>query len=105
MMLRVQRVIAAIVTTAAAAAPLAAQGKPESAGFLVRLGSDTLAAEQFVRTDRQLESEVAVRTPVARRLHYVAALDSAGLVERFDMTMRPLAAGGPPHRHVETLDQ
>jgi hypothetical protein len=96
MMLRVQCVVAAIVTTAAAAAPLAAQGKPESAGFLVRLGSDTLAAEQFVRTDRRLESEVAVRTPVARRLHYVAALDSAGRVERFDLTMRPLAAGGPP---------
>ena len=94
--MRVQRMVAALVATAAAAAPLAAQGKSESAGFLVRLGGDTLAAEQFVRTDRRIESEVAVRTPVARRLHYVAALDSAGRVERFDMTMRPLASGGPP---------
>jgi hypothetical protein len=98
-MMRVQRVrgIAAIlIAAAAAAAPLAAQGKSESAGFLVRLGSDTLAAEQFVRTDRRLESEIAVRVPMARRVHYVAALDSSGRVQRFDITMRPLAGHGAP---------
>ena len=90
--MRVRRVMAVIVATAASAAPLAAQGKSESAGFLVRLGSDTLAAEQFVRNDRRLESELSVRVPVARRVHYVAALDGAGRVERLDITMRPIAA-------------
>lgn len=94
--MRVRRVMAVIVATAASAAPLAAQGKSESAGFLVRLGSDTLAAEQFVRNDRRLESELAVRVPVARRVHYVAALDSAGRVERLDITMRPLVGSGAP---------
>jgi DUF2911 family protein len=77
-----------------AAALLAGQGKPETAGYIVRLGTDTIAVEQTLRTPTRLESEIAVRVPTARRVHYLASLDSAGRIERFDLSMRPLGSGG-----------
>jgi DUF2911 family protein len=73
--------------------PAAAQKGADQGGFIVRLGSDTLAVEQYARTNTTLESQLALRVPYARRVHYLAALDSAGHVARFDLTMRPLATG------------
>jgi hypothetical protein len=79
---------------ATSASALMAQGKPEQAGFIVRLGRDTLAVEQIARSDRRLESEMALRVPSARRVHYVAELDSLGRIARLDVTMRPLGSDG-----------
>ena len=81
-------------TLLGSAAPLAAQVKPEEAGFIVRLGRDTLAVEQIIRSDRRLESEMALRVPAARRMHYLAELDSLGRIVRLDLTSRPLGSGG-----------
>lgn len=78
----------------ASGSALLAQAKPEYAGFIVRLGRDTLAVEQIARGDRRLESEMAVRMPTARRMHYVAELDSLGRIVRLDLTMRALGSGG-----------
>jgi hypothetical protein len=76
-----------------------AQARADQGGFIVRLGTDTLAVEQYARTSAKLESELALRVPYARTVHYFAALDSAGHVARFDLTMRPLATGvGSPAR-------
>jgi hypothetical protein len=81
------------------AARAAAQERADQGGFIVRLGTDTLAVEQYARTSTKLESELALRVPYARSVHYIASLDSAGHVARFDLTMRPLAAGvGTPAR-------
>ena len=93
----IRRVLVAAILAASlpTASPLAAQGKTEEAGFIVRLGSDTLGVEQFARSTRRLESEVATRVPHARRIHYVASLDSLGRIARFDVTMRPVGGGGP----------
>ena len=74
-------------------APAAAQ-RTEQAGFIVRLGTDTLAAEQFSRSAATLASDLAVRVPMARRVHFVAALDTAGHITRFEITMQPLGAIG-----------
>jgi hypothetical protein len=79
---------------ATSASALMAQGKPEQAGFIVRLGRDTLAVEQIARSDRRLESEMALRVPTARQVHYVAELDSLGRIARLDVTMRPLGSDG-----------
>ena len=53
----------------------------------MRLGSDTLAVEQYARTNTRLESQLALRVPYARRVHYLAALDSVGHVARFERGM------------------
>ncbi|MEP6688590.1 MAG: DUF2911 domain-containing protein [Gemmatimonadales bacterium] len=90
---------AAFLTGAAATAAvtgtstLLAQSKPEHAGFIVRLGRDTLAVEQMARSDRRLESEMALRAPNARRMHYVAELDNLGRIVRLDLTVRGLGSG------------
>ena len=76
-----------------------AQARGETAGFVVRLGSDTLAVEQYRRSATALESELAVRVPFARRVHILAAIDTAGRMTRFDLTARPLTnSAGPPTR-------
>ena len=75
----------------------AAQARGELAGFIIRLGDDTLAVEQYRRSATALESELAVRIPFARRVHFLAALDSAGRITHFDLTIRPLNNNsGPP---------
>jgi hypothetical protein len=81
------------------AVPSGAQERADQGGFIVRLGSDTLAVEQYARTSTRLESQLALKVPYARSVHYLASLDSAGHVSRFDLTMRPLATGvGAPAR-------
>lgn len=81
-----------------------AQARGDTAGFIIRLGTDTLAVEQYRRSATSLESELAVRVPFARRVHFLAALDSAGRMIRFDLTIRPLNHGaGAPARGIITF--
>ena len=79
------------------APPVAAQVTGDAAGFIIRLGADTLAVEQYSRSSTALESDLAVRVPFARRVHFLGALDSRGRMSRFDLTIRPLnhSAGAP----------
>jgi hypothetical protein len=77
----------------------AGQQRSDQGGFVVRLGSDTLAVEQYARTSTKLESQLVLRVPYARSVHYLATLDTAGHIVQFDLTMRPLATGvGSPAR-------
>lgn len=78
------------------------------AGFVVRLGSDTIAMERYTRTATRLEGDVVNRVPRTRVTHYVADLGPDGRVIRFEFASRPVAAapGGPPTIHaVEILDR
>ncbi|MGH7535091.1 MAG: DUF2911 domain-containing protein, partial [Gemmatimonadales bacterium] len=80
---------------------LAGQSGPAKGGFVVRLGQDTLAVERYTRSAGRLESDIVLRTPNARRVHYVASLAPAGTVSRFELTMEPLvAANGTRSRGV-----
>lgn len=54
--------------------PLAAQGKPETGAFIVRLGKDTMVVERFVRTADRIESWSVNRQPATIRRHYVLTL-------------------------------
>jgi hypothetical protein len=63
--------------------PLAAQGKPESGAFIVRLGKDTMVVEKFVRTADRLESWSVNRQPATIRRHYVVTFDK-GVPVRMD---------------------
>jgi hypothetical protein len=71
-------------------APLPAQ---ERGGFIVRMGTDTLAAERFSRSGTRLEGEVVSLVPMARAVRYSAALNPDGTVSRFEISGEPAAPG------------
>ena len=73
-------------------APASAQSV-ERAGFVVRLGADTLAVERFSRSASRVEGDVAVQAPNGRLVHYVATLSPAGTVTKLELRLRPAAPG------------
>ncbi|MGH7500029.1 MAG: DUF2911 domain-containing protein [Gemmatimonadales bacterium] len=90
-------IILAVALSCITHVAVVAQARGEMAGFIIRLGGDTIAVEQYRRSATALESEIAVRVPFARRVHFIAALDSTGRMTRFDLTIRPLNHNaGPP---------
>lgn len=85
----------ALAVASAASLPslLAAQGDVDHDGFVVCLGSDTLAVERYTRSATMLASEIIIRSPAARRVIYTAALDARGGVRSFDIALDPLVPG------------
>src|SRR5262249_13463660 len=71
----------------------------ETAGYVVKLGTDTLSVERVVRTAKQIRGEYVTRAPRSMYRVYTADLASNGTVTRFEMTSRRLADGPGP---VET---
>jgi hypothetical protein len=71
--------------SAVPAAPAAAQA-PETAGFVVRLGVDTVAVEQFTRTGNRIEGWQLVRSPRTMVREFALELDAAGAPFRFDFS-------------------
>jgi hypothetical protein len=87
----------ALAVAAAAALPslIVAQGDVDTGGFVVCLGSDTLAVERYTRSRTTLKSEIVLRSPAARLVSYTAALDTLGNVESFELTLEPLGPSTP----------
>jgi len=88
-----------------AAGALGAQGRkakakarkpiaPVVGAFIVRLGTDTVAVEQFVKSSDKLEGDVVLRSPTTRVIHYVATLGKDGTVTRMETATRP--GNAPP---------
>lgn len=67
---------------------VAAQGAPESAGFLWRLGGDTTEVERFTRTPGRLEGVHLTRVPQTTLREWSADLAPDGSVRRFEQTLR-----------------
>jgi hypothetical protein len=96
----------AFVLAAAAPDSLAAQGAPERAAFVVRLGVDTVAVERFSRSATRLEGELVTRSPRTVLRRYAADLGPGGSVMRFEVsTHNPGAPADatPLQRAVATL--
>ena len=96
----------AFVLAAASPDSLAAQGAPESAAFVVRLGVDTVAVERFSRSATRLEGELVTRSPRTVLRRYAADLGPDGGVTRFEVTTHNSAAPAdatPLQRAVATL--
>ncbi len=55
----------------------------DSGAFVVRLGTDTVALEQYTRTATQLRGEYVVRTPRSLHRIYTADLNPDGTVRRW----------------------
>src|SRR5436190_9573590 len=77
-------------------------GLPAQSGqFLVRLGRDTLAIEQYTRTADRLEGEQVVRSPRTVHRLYTATFGPGGAVERFELVTHNVSgAPGPLERRA-----
>jgi hypothetical protein len=76
----------ALIGLVALPAAAAAQGTSETAAFIVRLGTDTLAVERFTRSASTLVGDLVLRSPRTRTVHYQAELTPTGGVSRVDLT-------------------
>ncbi len=80
---------------------------PNRAAFVTRLGDDTLAVEEFVRTPPRMEATVVLRTPTTTLRRYVLDLNPDGTLRRFEAAVHdPSApADAPPLRQdVATVE-
>jgi uncharacterized protein YbdZ (MbtH family) len=75
---------------------------PAQAGqFLVRLGRDTLALEQYTRTADRLEGEQVIRSPRTVHRLYTATFGTGGAIERFELITHNVSGGpGPLERRA-----
>jgi len=69
--------------------------------FLVRLGRDTLAIEQYTRTADRLEAEQVIRSPRTVHRIYTATFGRGGAVQRFELITHNVTGGpGPLERRA-----
>lgn len=85
------KTLAAAALALCLAVPAAAQ---ESGAFVIRLGRDTVAVEQFTRTADRIEGTMVSRTPRTAVRTYTATLRPDGTVSRLEMTTRIPSAPG-----------
>lgn len=95
--------VASLALCLTVAAALPAQSKTETAGLIVRLGNDTIAAERFTRSPGRLEGDLVALVPRPRLVHYVATLNAKGVVTRLESSSQPYAAGSPKQSAVATM--
>ena len=91
--------LAMIGLLTAVAAPLHAQGRADSAAFIIRLGNDTTAVERYIRTGDQLIVESVQRSPSTVTHRLVLDLTPANQVQKGAYVMvRPGATAAPVER-------
>jgi len=80
----------------------------QTGAFVVRLGNDTLAVEQYARTaDRQrivLRGEQVVRSPRTQHRIYTATFGAGGAGERFELVTHTVSAGPGPAETKATME-
>ena len=64
--------------------------------FVVRLGNDTLAIEQYTRTRDRLQGEQAVRSPRTVHRLYSATFGSGGAIARFELVTHNVSGAPGP---------
>src|SRR5439155_1104440 len=83
-----------IAVGALSPAALAAQ----SGAFVVRLGNDTVAVEQYTLTAARLQGEQVIRTPRTQHRIYTATLGPDGAVQRFELATHNVSDPKPTER-------
>jgi hypothetical protein len=79
------RIALAALALSLAAVPAAAQ---ESGAFIIRLGRDTVAVEQFTRTADRITGTLVSRAPRTSIRSYTADLRPDGTISRLELTTR-----------------
>src|SRR5437870_10504773 len=72
--------VAAIILPTALAA--------QTGAFVIRLGNDTLAIEQYTRTADGLHGEQVIRAPRTVHRDYTATFGTGGAIQRFELVTR-----------------
>lgn len=72
--------------------PLSAQMQPDSGYFVIRLGTDTLGIERYVRTADRLEVVSVQRSPRTAVREFTLLFDADGVLERVEVLSRPADA-------------
>jgi hypothetical protein len=100
-----RRGIIVLAAAALAAVPAAVAAQADSAAYVTRLGTDTLAVERFVRTPSRVEAEVLLRIPSTTRTTYVMDLAADGTMRRLESaTYDPKRPDAGPVRR-ETVER
>lgn len=74
------------LTVAVVFAACSTTSEPEEQGFVTLLGNDTLAVEQFVKTDSSITAQVILRSPETQISTYLLHFDEQGGIERMVQT-------------------
>src|SRR5260370_11997596 len=64
--------------------------------FVVRLGNDTIAIEQYVRTADRLQGEQVLRSPRTVHRLYTASFGPGGALERYELVTHNLSGAPAP---------
>src|SRR6266581_2899089 len=76
----------------------------DSGAFVVRLGNDTLALEQYKRTAMQLRGEYVIRTPRSLHRIYTFDLNPDGTVRRLELVTHNIGGGPGPMETRNSAD-
>jgi hypothetical protein len=72
--------------------------------FVVRLGSDTLALEQYTRTKTQLKGEYVIRAPRSLHRIYTADLNADGTIKKLEVITHNIGGGPGPMETKLSID-
>jgi Protein of unknown function (DUF2911) len=92
--MRSPRILVRVAAVASLAAPAVCAA--QTGQFVVLLGRDTLAIEQYTRTADRLQGELVVRAPRTVHQLYTATLGPAGTVERFELVTHNVSGAPGP---------
>jgi len=68
----------------------------DSGAFVVRIGTDTLSLEQYVRTPTQLRGEYVIRAPRSVHRIYTADLNPDGTIRHYQLVTHNISGGPGP---------
>src|SRR2546423_6131062 len=94
------RSIALATLSLAIPSPLTAQ----SGQFVVRLGTDTLAIEQYTRTPDRLQGEQVLRSPRTVHRLYSATFRPGGAIARFELVTHNVSGAPGPAETKATAE-
>src|SRR3989454_9233193 len=76
----------------------------DSGAFVVKLGNDTVALEQYTRTATQLRGDYVVRTPRSLHRIYTADLNPDGTIRRLELVTHNIGGGPGPMETKLSVD-
>src|SRR3989442_6494780 len=76
----------------------------QNGAFIVRLGTDTLALEQYTRSAGRLEGEQVVRAPRTVHRIFTATFSRGGAFERIELVVHNVSGGPGPAETKATVE-
>src|SRR5256886_1968179 len=94
------RTVALVILSLAIPPALAAQ----SGQFIVRLGTDTLAIQQYTRPPARLQGEQVLRSPRTVHRLYTATFGPGGAIARFELVTHNVSGAPGPAETKATAE-